>query len=50
MSEPEPQQVVLTGIEIPYWDLVGFLFKLFFASLPLGIVLTIIWFLLTAGS
>lgn len=50
MTEPAPQQVVLTGIEIPFLDLAGFLFKLFFASLPLGIILGILWYLIAVGS
>jgi hypothetical protein len=42
-----PKQVVLTGIEIPYWSLVGFSFKSFFAGIPLAIALLVTWFVLS---
>lgn len=40
MTESGRQQVVLTGIDVPYWDLVVLLFKLFFAGIP---VLILLW-------
>lgn len=34
--------VVLTGIDVPFGDLVAFYFKAVFAAVPAGIVVTII--------
>ncbi len=37
----QPQEVILTDIRIPFWDLVLFLVKLTLASIPAMILVTI---------
>ncbi|BCD61052.1 MULTISPECIES: hypothetical protein [unclassified Nitratiruptor] len=41
----EKKEVVITGLKIPFWDLVWFMVKLALASLPaMFIVYAIFWF------
>jgi len=35
--------VVITGIRIPFWSLVGFLIKFAIASVPAAIVIGVLW-------
>jgi hypothetical protein len=37
-----PQQVVVVGFNMPFWDLVLFLVKFSIASIPAGIILLIL--------
>lgn len=42
----EKKEVVVTGLQIPFWDLVWFLVKLAFASIPaIFIIYMIVWIL-----
>ncbi len=45
---PALQHVVLTGIDIPFLDLAGFLVKLSLAAIPAGIIIAALWFLAAA--
>lgn len=38
--------VTLTAIDIPFWDLMSFMFKLTFAALPAVFAATLVWMLL----
>ncbi len=39
------QKVVITGLKIPFWDLVWLMVKLAFASIPaIFIIYVIVWF------
>jgi hypothetical protein len=44
MDEERP--VVVVGVRIEYWELVGFLLKLFLAGIPVGLLLGVCWLLL----
>jgi hypothetical protein len=35
--------VILTGVHVPFWDLVWLLVKLAFAAIPAAIIIAIIW-------
>ena len=37
------QKIVLTGINIPFLELVGFLVKLAIAAVPAGIIVAVFW-------
>jgi hypothetical protein len=37
------KKVVIKGIDIPFWDLDSFLFKISFAANPAANILSIIW-------
>ncbi len=40
----EKKEVIVTGLKIPFWDLVWFMVKLAFASIPaIFIIWTIVW-------
>ena len=40
----EKKEVIITGLQIPFWDLVWFLVKLAFASIPaIFIIYAIVW-------
>ncbi len=39
----EEKKVVISGLQIPFWDLVWFMVKLAFASIPALIVITFIF-------
>lgn len=42
----DKKEVVVTGLQIPFWDLVWFLVKLAFASIPaIFIIYMIVWIL-----
>ncbi len=41
----EKKEVIITGLKIPFWDLVWLMVKLAFASIPaIFIVYLILWF------
>lgn len=40
------QRVVVSGVEIPFGELVGLLIKLGLAAIPAGIIMTLVWLLL----
>jgi hypothetical protein len=40
----ETQKVVITGIEIPFRDLVVLLVKVSFAAIPAGIIVGVVYF------
>jgi len=42
MNDKEKRGVVLKGIDMPFWDLVRFLLKFSFASIPATIIFTIV--------
>ena len=45
-----PQQVILTGINIPFWDLVSLIWNIFWASVFVSMLpALLIWFLICAS-
>lgn len=42
----EPLPVNLTLLDIPFWKMAGFLFKLSVASIPAMIIWGIVWFII----
>ncbi len=42
----EEKKVVISGLQIPFWDLVWFMVKLAFASIPALIIIAFIFALL----
>jgi hypothetical protein len=45
-STTKPERVTLTDIAIPYWDLVGFILKWVFASIPVALMFLVIYLFL----
>lgn len=45
--KPAPQKFIVTGIDIPFWDLVVVLVKLSLASIPAFLILTFLGRLFT---
>jgi hypothetical protein len=43
---PYASNVTLTAIDIPFWDLMSFMFKFTFAALPAVFAATIVWMIL----
>jgi len=43
---PPAERVKITGISIPFLDLVWLMVKLTFAAIPAGIIVVMIWYLL----
>lgn len=43
-SSPANTEVVLVGIDIPFADMIRFMLKWFFASIPVGLILLVLWY------
>ncbi|NPA82741.1 MAG: hypothetical protein GXO31_09025 [Epsilonproteobacteria bacterium] len=39
----EVRKIIISGLEIPFWDLVWFMVKLAFASIPAMFIVYFIW-------
>ncbi len=39
----EVRKIIISGLEVPFWDLVWFMVKLAFASIPAMFIVYFIW-------
>lgn len=46
VAETPPQRTVITGVEIPFWELAGLIVKFVLACIPAGLLLFALWYVL----